>query len=65
MGEGSVASEGPKIAPHTLTHTGVIVQQRESERESEGENTQHGQREEEKYRSAEEEGTRGRVGQRG
>lgn len=51
--------ERPKIAPHTLTHTGVIVQQWESERKRERkrervrENTQHGWGEEGKYRSAE------------
>lgn len=39
-GECFVALERPKIAPYTLTHTGVIVQQWESKRE--GENTQHG-----------------------
>lgn len=46
-----MALEGPKIAPHTLTHTGLIVQQWESKRESE--NTQHGWREEGKYRNTE------------
>lgn len=46
-----MALEGPKIAPHTLTHTGVIVQQWESKRESE--NAQHGWREEGKYRKDE------------
>lgn len=34
-----MALEGPKIAPHTLTHTGVIVQQWETKRESEREYT--------------------------
>lgn len=53
-----MALKGPKIAPHTLTHTGLIVQQWESKREKESENTQHGWREEGKYRDAE----RGRKG---
>lgn len=44
--------KGPKIAPNTLAHTGLIVQQWESKREKESENThthtltQHGWREE-------------------
>ena len=58
--------EGPKIAPHTLTHTGVIVQQWESKRERVRTHNKDGEKREstEVLKKEEEAVMREQVGQR-